>query len=123
MVCLNEEALRIRGRESSRRSGWYTHWHGDHTEATAAMADLSGAKTLIGHLDAEKAKKYFKADILVKEGDTLTLGNTVIRFIETPGHTRGAISFFFDTEENGRTYRVGTFGGAGANTMARKAFD
>ena len=25
-----------------------THWHYDHAEATAALADLSGAKTLIG---------------------------------------------------------------------------
>lgn len=100
-----------------------THWHGDHTEATAAMADLSGAKTLIGYPDAEKAKMYFEPDILVREGDMLKLGDTCIHFIETPGHTRGTISFFFETEENGKIYRVGTFGGAGANTMARKAFD
>ena len=26
-----------------------THWHDDHTEATAAMVDLSGAKTIIDH--------------------------------------------------------------------------
>ena len=25
-----------------------THWHGDHTEATAALSDLTGAKTFIG---------------------------------------------------------------------------
>ena len=36
-----------------------THWHGDHTAATAAFVDLSGAKTLIGKDDAEKAKQYF----------------------------------------------------------------
>ena len=57
------------------------------------------------------------------DGDTLTLGNTRIRFVHTPGHTKGTISFFFDVEENGKTYRVGSFGGAGTNTMVRKAFD
>ncbi|MBQ3530094.1 MAG: MBL fold metallo-hydrolase [Oscillospiraceae bacterium] len=100
-----------------------THWHGDHAEATAAMVDLSGAKTLIGRHDAEKAKRYFAPDILVSEGDTLSLGNTTISFMETPGHTRGTISFFFETEENGQTYRVGMFGGAGANTLAQGRFD
>ena len=100
-----------------------THWHGDHTEATEALADLSGAKTLIGRYDEEKAKKYFTADILLKDGEVLRLGNTEIRFMETPGHTKGTVSFFFDTEENGKTYRVGMFGGAGANTLKVGAFD
>ena len=100
-----------------------THWHGDHTEATAALVDLSGAKTLIGRYDEERTKKYFTPDILIKDGDTLELGNTKMTFMETPGHTKGTVSFFFDTVENGRTYRVGMFGGAGANTMVRGKFD
>jgi len=100
-----------------------THWHHDHTEATAALVDLCGTKTLIGHRDAQKAKQYFDADILIHEGDTLTLGNTTIRFMETPGHTAGTVSFFFDTQEAGKTYRLGMFGGAGANTLAQGKFD
>ena len=52
-----------------------SHWHGDHTASTAKMVELSGAKTLIGKEDHEKAKKFFDADILVSEGDTLKLGN------------------------------------------------
>ncbi len=100
-----------------------THWHGDHTEATSAMVDLCAAKTLIGFHDAEKASRYFTPDILIKDGDTLTLGNTTISFMETPGHTKGTVSFFFKTQEDGKTYRVGMFGGAGANTMAQGHFD
>ena len=100
-----------------------THWHGDHTEGTAAITALSGAKTIIGRYDKEKAKKYFNADITVKDGDTLSLGNTTVSFMETPGHTKGTISLFFDTEENGKTYRVGMFGGAGANTLVDGKFD
>ncbi len=100
-----------------------THWHGDHTEATKAMVDLSGAKTLIGRDDAEKVMQYFTPDILIKDSDTLTLGNTSITFMETPGHTKGTLSFFFETEDNGKKYRVGMFGGAGANTMVRSSFD
>ena len=51
------------------------------------------------------------------------MGNTVIEFLETPGHTKGTVSFFFETEENGRKYRVGMFGGAGANTMVKERLD
>ena len=100
-----------------------THWHWDHTEATAALAELSGAKTLLGREDEENAKRYFTPDILLKDGDTLTLGNTTISFMETPGHTKGTISLFFDTTEGGRTYRVGMFGGAGSNTLRKGAFE
>ena len=100
-----------------------THWHWDHTEATAALAELSGAKTLLGWQDEEKAKRYFTPDILLKDGDTLTLGNTTMSFIETPGHTKGTVSFFFEIQENGVMYRVGMFGGAGANTLRKDAFD
>ena len=100
-----------------------THWHGDHTEATAAFADLSGAKTLLGRDDVEKATQFFTPDILVDDGDTLTLGNTTIYFVHTPGHTKGTLSFFFNVEKKERIYRIGSFGGAGVNTMVRGAFD
>jgi metallo-beta-lactamase class B len=100
-----------------------THWHWDHTEATAAFADLSGAKTLLGRDDVQNAARYFTPDILVDDGDTLTLGKTTVQFMHTPGHTKGTISFFFNTEENGKTYRVGMFGGAGLNTMVQGEFD
>lgn len=100
-----------------------THWHRDHTEATAALANISGAKTLLGKDDVEKAKNFFVPDILIGDEDTLALGNTTIRFIHTPGHTKGTISFFFDAVENGRTYRVGSFGGAGLNTLEKGKFD
>lgn len=75
------------------------------------------------YVSAEKAAQFFKADILVKDGEVLELGRTKMRFLETPGHTGGVISPFFETEENGKTYRVGMFGGAGANTLVRERFD
>ncbi len=101
----------------------HTHWHGDHTAATAPLAHLTGAKTFIGEKDAERVKKYFTPDVLLKDGDVVTLGNTKIEVMETPGHTLGTISLFFEAEENGIKYQVGTFGGAGANTLAKGKFD
>lgn len=97
----------------------HSHWHGDHTAGTECLAELSGAKTVIGEYDKEPLMKagHFTPDITVADGETLTLGNTTLRFLHTPGHTVGTVSIFFDTEEDGKTYRVGTFGGAGANTL------
>lgn len=100
-----------------------THWHWDHAEATKPMVKLSGAKTLIGWKDAEKARQFFEPDILIRDGDTLTLGNTTLTFLETPGHTEGTVSFFFDVVEDEAVYRAGMFGGAGANTLAYGQFD
>lgn len=100
-----------------------SHWHGDHTAATKAIVELSGAKTLIGKEDDRKVRKFFDPDILISDGDTLTLGNTTLSFLETPGHTKGTVSIFFDVEENGKLYRAGMFGGAGANTLAQGKFD
>lgn len=100
-----------------------THWHGDHTAGSAALANLSGAKNLIGREDFEKAKKYFLADGIISDGDTLTLGNCKMEFLETPGHTKGTISLFFDVVEGGKTLRVGMFGGAGRNTLKDGCFD
>ena len=101
----------------------HTHWHYDHTEATSAFVHMTGAKTFIGKKDAQKVSKYFKPDVLLSEGDVVTLGNTKIEVMETPGHTEGTISLFYETEENGINYKVGTFGGAGANTLTKGCFD
>ena len=101
----------------------HTHWHWDHAEATAAFAHLTGAKTFIGKKDAIKVKKYFEPDELLSDGDVVCLGNTKIEVVETPGHTEGTISLFYETEEDGVIYKVGTFGGAGANTLAKDKFD
>lgn len=96
-----------------------THWHWDHTESSAMMAALSGAKNIISRADAPEVEKrgYFTPDILVEDGDKLTLGNKTFEFMLTPGHTKGTLSVFFDTMADGKAYRVGMFGGAGANSL------
>lgn len=101
----------------------HTHWHGDHTEATAGFVSISGAKTFIGVNDSETVKKHFIPDFVLNDGDKVVLGDTEIDVVETPGHTRGTISLFFNTTENGKTYRVGTFGGAGANTLVPERYE
>lgn len=54
---------------------------------------------------------------------TIRLGNTEVLCLESPGHTEGTFSFFFDVTENDQTLRVGMFGGAGTNQLRKPYLD
>jgi metallo-beta-lactamase class B len=45
-------------------------------------------------------------DISIDEGDTITLGQTVLTAHETPGHTKGCTTWTMSVEEEGATYDV-----------------
>ena len=47
-----------------------------------------------GKFDASYSDDDFHADIIVKEDDIISLGDLSIKILETPGHTRDALSFF-----------------------------
>lgn len=111
----------------------HTHGHIDHCGGTKAFVELYGGKTFIGKgdedyvngkLDLTWAKELgltydgaFEADVIMQDGDKITLGNTTIEIMAAPGHTPGTIAFFFDAEENGRVCKVGMHGGVGGNSM------
>jgi len=117
----------------------HTHGHYDHLGATRALKELTGAKTFLGYRDREMANgtvdltwarelgaryyESFEPDVLIKDGDKITLGNTEILCVETPGHTDGTMSFFFDITDNGNTYTCGMFGGFGLNTLKKEWLD
>ena len=44
--------------------------------------------------DASYSDDDFRAEIIVKEGDTISLGGVTVEVIETPGHTRDSLAFF-----------------------------
>ncbi len=70
-----------------------THHHGDHIADTDVVrARFPGCKVVGAAADAHRLPKLDQA---VKEGDTVTLGSATGRVIDTPGHTRGQINFFF----------------------------
>ena len=116
----------------------HSHGHFDHFGATRLLAALSGAQTCLGWRDAKMFRErpelalredctpfatpeLFTPDRELRDGDTVRLGNIEILCVETPGHTEGTMSYFFNVFEDGKTYRVGLFGGVGRNTM-RKTF-
>ena len=98
----------------------HSHGHGDHTNGTPKLLALTGAETFLGQED-EKYISGWKPDHFYRDGQVISLGNTDILCLATPGHTEGTYSFFFDVKENGQTYRAGMFGGAGTNQL-KKAY-
>jgi metallo-beta-lactamase class B len=62
-------------------------------------------------------------DVEMLDGDVITLGNTSIRIVTTPGHTAGCISLFFDVVDNGISYIAGMHGGVGLNTLDKSFTD
>jgi hydroxyacylglutathione hydrolase len=74
-----------------------THHHQDHIGGVDEVrARFAGAKVVGAAADAHRLPKL---DVAVKEGDTVALGNAGARVIDTPGHTRGQINYFFPDGE------------------------
>ena len=69
-----------------------THHHGDHVADTDVIRARYKCPVVGASADAHRLPKLDQA---VKEGDTVTLGGATAQVIETPGHTRGQINFFF----------------------------
>lgn len=67
-----------------------THHHADHTEGIPALVAATGAKVSGPAAEADKIKGL---DVLVRPGDTVTLGATRFAVIDTPGHTLGHVSY------------------------------
>lgn len=98
-----------------------SHEHKDHFDATPFIFTKEQMpKIYVGARGASALPQYFRPDVLMHDGDIIELGNTKILCRETPGHALGVISFFFDVEENGKTYRAGMFGGNGIWQMSKK---
>jgi glyoxylase-like metal-dependent hydrolase (beta-lactamase superfamily II) len=66
-----------------------THGHPDHIFANEEIRKETGAKILIH--EAEEDFISFKPDSLLKDGDEIKIGKSVLKVLHTPGHTRGGI--------------------------------
>jgi len=97
----------------------HSHGHADHTAATPKLVAASDALVYMHKSDLMYLKEGQTADFFVSDGDIIKLGKTEILCLETPGHTLGTLSLFFDTEYKGKTYRTAMFGGAGTNQLKK----
>jgi metallo-beta-lactamase class B len=97
-----------------------SHAHGDHDQGAAELQRRYGAKVVMGAADWEStlqrpataAGGVPKRDVAVgPEGASITLGDTTVTIVSTPGHTPGTLSYVFPVKDQGRTVMVAYSGG------------
>lgn len=85
-----------------------THGHPDHVHSNRSLKEETGAEIIMHEDDDDffnkpEVKSYFSmlgleasppADIRVKEGDEIVLGNQTLKVIHTPGHTPGGMCLY-----------------------------
>ncbi|CAN1351468.1 Hydroxyacylglutathione hydrolase 1, mitochondrial [Linum perenne] len=69
-----------------------THHHNDHTGGNEELKARYGAKVIGSGLDKQRIPGI---DISLNDGDKWMFGGHEVRVMETPGHTRGHICFYF----------------------------
>jgi metallo-beta-lactamase class B len=117
------------------------HAHCDHAGAFAYLKQLSGAQLAIMREDVQamedggKDDFYYgddwkitgfppvKVDRVLRNGDTVKLGEVLLTAFHTPGHTRGSTTWVTQLVESGQAYTVVFPDGAGFNPGYRVAKD
>ncbi|MFG1345973.1 hydroxyacylglutathione hydrolase [Xanthobacter autotrophicus DSM 431] len=88
--------------EALEKEGWtpthilITHHHADHTQGIPAVKARYGA-TVVG--PKAEAAEIPGLDVAVVDGDPVAVGSLVGRVLETPGHTKGHVSYLFEGED------------------------
>lgn len=102
-----------------------TQGHLDHFGGAARIRDLSGARVAAAEGDWVLMDEYARRplpkdppfhrtverDIVLKEGDVVTLGSTSLKVTLLPGHTPGGASFEFTVYDKGTPHKAFLFGG------------
>src|SRR5499427_9399406 len=97
-----------------------SHAHGDHDQGAAELQSRYRAKVVMGAPDWEStlqrpaaaAGGVPKRDITVgPDGTKITLGETTVTIVSTPGHTPGTLSYVFPVIDQGKTVMVAYSGG------------
>lgn len=112
----------------------HSHGHIDHIGGTRALVEITGAKTYIGAGDVDTVKgnnelqwtnefgrpfeEPFTPDFIIRDGDEIEIGDKKFVFYETPGHTQGSLTFFFNVGSGAENYTAGMFGGGGLKSMS-----
>ena len=99
-----------------------THGHWDHFGGAAWLQETYGARIGLSQADwnmietapdstpGTNGHAKPKRDLVIQDGQTLTLGDTTIRFYLTPGHTPAPVSAIIPARENGHTYPISLLG-------------
>jgi metallo-beta-lactamase class B len=93
-----------------------SHGHGDHSGGAKFLQDTFNAHLLLSAadwdlLDRDTRNPKPRRDMVVTDGQKLTLGDTTITMYITPGHTLGTISTLVPVKDNGKPHMAMEWGG------------
>lgn len=96
--------------------------HYDHVGAMAAIKEETGAKFMVSAADADvsisggttdyelsnlgMSFKPIQPDQLLQDEDIIELGDTKVKFLHHPGHTKGSCSYLLNVKDGDKTYKV-----------------
>jgi hydroxyacylglutathione hydrolase len=72
-----------------------THHHQDHAGGNLALKERFHCTIVGPKADADRIPGI---DLALADGDTFTLGSVTARVFDVPGHTRGHIAYWFESE-------------------------
>lgn len=110
-----------------------SHGHIDHWGGIDRMREVTGAPVYATEEDWQlieqtasrpgrngaPAPRAPKRDRVIKDGDTLTVGDTTLKLYKTPGHTPGVMSAEFTVYDNGVPHKAFYSGGLGGRDGVR----
>lgn len=73
-----------------------THHHNDHTAGIPALKQRYGCRVVAPR---KEAVQIADVDETVEEGDTVRVGRLIAKVLDTPGHTAGHISYWFEADK------------------------
>ena len=103
-----------------------SHGHNDHFGGAKFLQSTYGARIVMSEADWEHMVTWPQRgtpapfpdrDVVVKDGDTIKLGESEVRIVITPGHTPGTISPIFEVRDGTQRHLVGYWGGDGAGHL------
>jgi len=114
-----------------------THGHVDHAGGARRMAKITGAPVAVHRRDLRTVEtgseltcayyiygiedsEPFKVDRVLEGGETLRVGNIVVKVHHTPGHTPGVCSYEIPLQHEGRKLTACIFGGPGQWTFKQE---
>ncbi len=93
-----------------------THAHGDHYAGSKHLQERFGARIVLSAGDWDFMQRDSnpnkpRRDMVVADGEKVTLGDTTITIHVTPGHTPGAISLLIPLRDGARRHVGAMWGG------------
>ena len=113
-----------------------SHGHADHYGGAKYLQDNFGVKVHLSEPDYELAERSGgqsnarvpapRRDVVVKDGDSISLGNETIKVYITPGHTPASLSMLIPVVDKGQPRLMAYFGGVTNRNLSMEmhsAFD